>query len=189
MRILLALIAALSLGLLVACGSDEDNPQLSPAPHPSGLPEIAMTGGSFNEGGVINFDFSCDGIGKSPAILWHEVPVDAKSIVLFADDRDAGNFVHWVVYDIPPQQSGITAGIGEEPILGDGSHQGQNSYGRTGYAPPCPPSGSTHTYQFFAYALDTMLGLAPGATRDAVAQAMDGHIMALGKLTATYSRE
>ena len=50
--------------------------------------------------------------------------------------------------------------------------------GIVGYDPPCaPPGAGPIHYQFKLYALDQMLSLPSNATRDAVLQAMDGHIV------------
>ena len=62
-----------------------------------------------------------------------------------------------------------------------------NSWGRSDYGGPCPPSG-THRYFFRLYALDTPLGLSPGATADQLRKAMEGHILGLAELMGTYRR-
>ena len=99
-----------------------------------------------------------------------------------------GNYVQWLVFDIPPAESGLTAGIGEEQILEDGAHQGKNVTGRFGYSPPCPEEGRAHHYEFHIYSLDKKLDLNPGASGADVEKAMSQHIIAFGKLTATYTR-
>jgi len=65
--------------------------------------------------------------------------------------------------------------------------QGTNSWGRTGYGGPCPPSG-THRYFFKLYALDTALNLKAGASKEDVLRAMEGHILAQGQLMGTYHK-
>jgi len=74
------------------------------------------------------------------------------------------------------------------PVLPDGSVQGTNSWGRTGYGGPCPPGG-THRYYFKLYALDTVLDLPPGAKKDAVEQAMKGRVLAEAVLMGRYARK
>ena len=64
---------------------------------------------------------------------------------------------------------------------------GKNSSGNTRYDGPCPPSG-THRYYFKLYALDTTLGLLPGATKEQVLKEMQGHILAQGELMGTFSK-
>jgi Raf kinase inhibitor-like YbhB/YbcL family protein len=53
---------------------------------------------------------------------------------------------------------------------------------------PCPPSG-THRYFFKIYALDTGLDLRGDATKQALSGAMEGHVLAEGRLMGTYRRE
>jgi Raf kinase inhibitor-like YbhB/YbcL family protein len=191
----LAWIAALGLVALLALAACEDSETkastaVDPPPVPSAAPVIALTGASFVDGGTLPKDYSCDNkTAKSPNILWHDVPINSKSLLVWANDVDARNFVHWMVFDIPPATSGLTAGISEEPILGDGSKQGKNTFGHFGYGPPCPPGGAEHHYEFRVYALDKMLGLQPGASDPEVAAAVSGHILGFGKMTVTYKRE
>jgi Raf kinase inhibitor-like YbhB/YbcL family protein len=186
---LTSILAAIFLpAILAACASSDNGGTTLAAPEPGNLPAIALTGDSFQDGGEIPREFTCNGAGKSPNLLWHGTPDQSKSTVVWLDDPDAGNYVQWLVFDIPPAESGLMAGIGEEPILEDGSHQGKNSAGRFGYSPPCPPEGLTHHYEFHVYSLDRKLDLNPGASNADVEKAMRQHIIAFGKLTATYTR-
>ena len=107
---------------------------------------------------------------------------------MLAEDPDAKDFAHWVVYNIPGSEAGLTAGISNEPALGDGAYQGVNSFGKIGYGAPCPPKGSMHHYEFFVYALDAQLGLASGKTEDQVIAVISGHITAWGMMTVTFGR-
>ncbi len=71
--------------------------------------------------------------------------------------------------------------------------QGKNSWpsGQTiGYRGPAPPKGhGIHHYHFKLYALDSPLMLKPGMTKEAVEQAIDGHILGTGELIGTYERK
>jgi Raf kinase inhibitor-like YbhB/YbcL family protein len=53
---------------------------------------------------------------------------------------------------------------------------------------PCPPLGE-HRYFFKLYALDITLNLKPGATKQDVAKAMEGHVLAHAELMGTYQRK
>lgn len=160
------------------------------APEPGGLPVISLTGTSFNDGEQLPLEFTCDNAtGTSPTLLWHGIPDTTKSIVVWVNDTDADNYVHWLVFDIPPSESGLTRGVGEEPILADGAHQGKNTGGKFGWTPPCPPTNAVpHHYVFRVYALDITLGLNPGASDAEVLAAMRLNIIGFGTLTATYAR-
>ncbi len=190
LRFVSALLAALLLAIFASCGGDDASnaSDVSP-PDPQGLPQIALTGASFEDGGTLPPEYTCASqTAKSPNILWHGVPEATQSLIVWVSDSDAQNFVHWLVFDIPPGESGLTAGISEEPILGDGAHQGKNGFGHFGYGPPCPPENQTHHYVFRVYALDATLDLTPGASAADVFGAIRGHIVGYGKLTTTYLR-
>lgn len=148
-----------------------------------------MTSPSFRDGRIPK-DFTCDGANKSPRLKWSEPPAGAKSLALIATDPDApiGTFVHWVLYNLPAGTRELDEALPTPGQLADGSRQGRNDFGNTGYGGPCPPRGSTHRYFFELYALDEPLKLPAGETREQVEKAMQGHILARGELIARYGR-
>ena len=89
---------------------------------------------------------------------------------------------------MPASSQSLNAGLPAQGRLPDGSAQGRNDFGRTGYGGPCPPGHSEHRYFFTIYALDTTLNLPPGATRDQVEDAMKGHVVDRGELVGRYGR-
>jgi Raf kinase inhibitor-like YbhB/YbcL family protein len=74
-------------------------------------------------------------------------------------------------------------------MLPDGSRQGKNDFGKTGYGGPCPPRGKPHRYFFKLYALDEVLSLAPGLSKKALLKAIEGHVLAEAELYGTYRRK
>src|SRR5262249_12105772 len=112
-----------------------------------------------------------------------------KSFALIADDPDAprGTWVHWVLYNIPGESRQLPAKVPPEKTLSDKATHGTNDFKKLGYGGPCPPSG-THRYYFKLYALDSILNLDAGATKDQVLRAMEGHIVAQGQLMGKYAR-
>jgi Raf kinase inhibitor-like YbhB/YbcL family protein len=56
-----------------------------------------------------------------------------------------------------------------------------------GYAGPCPPRGR-HRYFFRLHALDAELDLEPGADRDQLDRALDGHVLETVELVGGYER-
>jgi Raf kinase inhibitor-like YbhB/YbcL family protein len=105
------------------------------------------------------------------------------------DDPDApvGTWVHWVLFNIPASARGLPEAFPADASLPDGSLSGKNSWGRTGYGGPCPPSG-THRYFFKLYALDETLAINPGADKGELEKAMVGHILASAELMGTFSK-
>ena len=63
-------------------------------------------------------------------------------------------WVHWVLYDLPPQTTGLAEGASSKPP--QGARDGLNDWKKPGYGGPCPPIGR-HRYFFKLYALDTVL--------------------------------
>jgi len=144
---------------------------------------------AFQEGGMIPARYTCDGQDVSPPLSWNGLPDNAKSLVLISDDPDApmGTWVHWVVYNIPPDMTGFEEGISKDTLAHKGAVHGMTDFRRQEYGGPCPPSG-THRYYFKLYALDTPLELGPGATKKQVEAAMQGHVLVQAQLMGRYAR-
>lgn len=143
----------------------------------------------FQEGGPIPARFTCDGADVSPGLEWSEPPAGTRSLALRCDDPDApvGNWVHWLIFNIPPTSLRLAENQPKQKVLGNGSRQGMNDFRNVGYGGPCPPRG-THRYVFRIAALDTMLDLAAGASEAQLLAAMQGHVLAEAELTGRYGR-
>lgn len=150
---------------------------------------IDVASSAFEEGGAIPTRYTCDGMDVSPPLSWGSVPGGTRSLALIADDPDApgGTFVHWVLYNLPPDTRQLPEDVPNRETLPSGAAQGVNGAGRVGYMGPCPPGG-THRYFFKVYALDTGLDLGAGATREDLVSVIDGHVLAEGQLMGTYRR-
>ena len=162
---------------------------------PTSANEIAVEA-AFEKDGPIPLQYVADGDNASPAIEWSNAPEATKSFVLIADDPDAQKpkpFTHWLAYDIPASTTKLREGIPGTPVLQEpkGAKQGANSMGSIGYTGPKPPVGDpAHHYHFQVFALDVeTLGLEPGAKRDAVLKAMEGHVLAEGEIVGTFERK
>ena len=145
---------------------------------------MKLTSPAFEHNQGIPSEYTCDGSDTSPELNIEGVPENTKSLVLINDDPDApvGTWDHWIVFNIPPTTTKINKG--QEPSgLG-----GKNSWGKTGYGGPCPPSG-THRYFFKLYALDTELDLQEGAAKNDIESAMEGHIIEKAELMGTYRKQ
>ncbi len=147
---------------------------------------IAVSSTAFKEGSKIPVKHTCDGQNVSPAIDWGEPPPGTKSFALIVDDPDApgGTFTHWVLFNIPGQARRLE----ENTKSREGAVQGKSGFGTPGYGGPCPPKGPAHHYRFNLYALDKVLDLKTGASKQQVLDAMKGHVLEQGLLTATYQR-
>jgi hypothetical protein len=141
-----------------------------------------------------NFDipkpFTCDGPDGSPALRWNDPPPGTQTLALIMDDPDApvGTWVHWVIYDLPAATRELPQGMPKDETLKDGSRQGRNDFGRSGYGGPCPPPGPAHRYFFKLYALSSKTGLKAGAGKADLLKAMEGKILAMTELVGKYKR-
>ena len=153
------------------------------------MKKITITSPVFQEGERIPFDHTCDGANVSPPLQWTGIPQGAKSLALIVDDPDApaGDWVHWVFYDLPPDTSELPYAVPDVEKIPSGGTQGKTDSGSVGYEGPCPPRGM-HRYFFKIYALDAMLSLKPGVTKKELLKAMQGHVLAEGVLMGTYQR-
>lgn len=152
--------------------------------------EIKITSSAFGNGESIPVRYTCDGENISPPLKWSNLPQGTKSFAIINDDPDApmGTWVHWVIYNIPANVTELDERIPPLQKLANGALQGKNSWGKIGYGGPCPPGG-THRYFFKIYALDKILDIGAGASKEEVLNAIKGHILAEGQLYGKYSRQ
>ena len=143
---------------------------------------MKITSPSFEHEKMIPKKFTCQGEDINPRLDIADIPDDTQSLVLIIDDPDAPKrtFVHWVVFNINPQKT-----IKERSIPG---MQGMNDFQKQSYGGPCPPLG-VHRYFFKVYALDTLLPLKEGATKEQVEEAMKGHIIEEASIIGLYQKE
>ncbi len=151
---------------------------------------LELTSKAFQPGGTIPKPYTGDGADHSPPLGWSEPPAGTKSLALICDDPDAprGTWVHWVLFNLPPETRELGEGVPATETLDSGAKQGTNDFGNVGYGGPAPPRGKPHRYFFNLYALDGTVDLPAGATKAKLVVAMKGHILAQGQLTGTYGR-
>jgi hypothetical protein len=191
---------------------------------------------SFEHGKPIPPEFAMgapDGFGgnRNPHLSWEGAPEGTRSFALLCIDTDAptdpalvsgeapipvdhprGDFVHWVVADLPATVRELTVGSasdgvtqGGKPaggIAGSGGRQGLNDYtgwfagdpdmggDYHGYDGPYPPAHDLrlHRYFFRLFALDTdALALPEPFTAADVFQAMHGHVLGEAATYGTYT--
>lgn len=145
---------------------------------------------AFANGGAIPAKYTCDGEDISPPLAWGAVPQGTKTLALICDDPDAPSktWVHWVLFDLPPEPATLPEHVPAAKTLPNGARQGTNDFSRIGYGGPCPPSG-THRYHFKLYALDKILVLPPSTTKEQLLKAIEGHVLDQGELLGRYQRK
>jgi Raf kinase inhibitor-like YbhB/YbcL family protein len=197
---------------------------------------MQVTSESFEQGRAIPADFALgapDGFGgnRNPQLSWRDVPAGTRSFVLLCIDTDAptdpalvanerveipveharGDFVHWVMVDIPAEVHDIAAGScsaglevrGKRAPAGPaGARQGLNDYtgwfagnadmagDYMGYDGPYPPAHDLreHRYFFRVFALDVArLAVGDRFTAGDALRAMQGHVLAESATWGGYS--
>jgi len=149
---------------------------------PAVADSITVSSPAFTSGKPMPAKFSNKGQNLSPELRVANLPAKAKSLVLIVDDPDSpsGLWTHWLVWNLP-----LTPVIHEGKVPSC-AVQGKNSFGNDHYDGPVPPSG-THRYFFRVYALDAMLVLPAGASREELDAAMHDHVVETGETFGTYS--
>lgn len=145
---------------------------------------------SFQESGTIPCQYTADGEDISPPLLWKGEPAGTKSFALIIDDPDAliGDWVHWLVYNIPRTWHELIEGCSKSALGSEGVKQGTNDFGSIGYMGPSPPRGRPHRYFFKLYALNCMLIVPDGLTKNTLEGAMQGHILGKAEMVGQYQR-
>ena len=160
-----------------------DNPALASA---EGSGSLSIRSAAFEAGGKIPREYGKDQSNVNPPFEIDGVPEDAGSLALVVDDPDAIDvvgeiFVHWLVWNVPPDLTTIPENWEVSAAL-----EGVNDFGEVDYGGPAPPD-DPHTYRFKCFALAGTLSLPEGATTAELGAAMAGEIAARAQLTGTYA--
>jgi hypothetical protein len=197
-------LAGLVLGcslLLAGCGGGGEPPKAGPEageparpkpPEAAPAESLTLKSDSVVHHAALPARHTCDGAGTSPQLSWSNPAEGTASFVVLVDDPDAErNFVHWIVYNIPPDVRSLPEALPEGDVLqqAGGALQGRNDFGKNGWGAPCPTDGRPHRFVFRLYALDAMLDLPPGADRKAVEEAIKGHFRGQAAMISSYSRK
>ena len=156
----------------------------------------------FNDGGEIPRECGYKNENEQPVLEIRGIPDEAESLALIMDDPDAMGavgkvWVHWVVWNIQPNQNDYASGSRHDEIEDLHTHQNDNmemyhkgmtDFGKVGYGGPAPPD-KRHTYVLKLYALDCkeLTCAECKATKADVEKAMEGHILEQTQLTGTYA--
>jgi Raf kinase inhibitor-like YbhB/YbcL family protein len=200
--------ATAALVVATAMSTLAQTAQQPPAPDQRGAgggrgpapPPLLMTTTAWQDGGVIpdKYTQAAGPSAVSPALSWSQVPPGTQSFVLLMHDPEPVlnkgskmDITHWLIWNIPGTSTGLAEGVAQGE-LPDGSRQ--VSLRSNAYMGPGAPAGPYHHYTFELYALDTKLEVPQGtpqeaaATRTAVVNAMDGHVLGKALLVARFHR-
>ncbi|MBI4846840.1 MAG: YbhB/YbcL family Raf kinase inhibitor-like protein [Candidatus Omnitrophica bacterium] len=151
---------------------------------------LEIKSSAFKNNETIPKEYTSQGPDISPPLSWTGAPKEAKAFALICDDPDApgGNWVHWVIYNIPGNTASLDKAVPPSGVLANGVKQGKNDFGRIGYGGPMPPPGKPHRYFFKLYALDAKLELEPGLIKEELLKRMKAHILKEAQLIGVFKR-
>lgn len=132
---------------------------------------------------LVTADVYAGGENHSPQLSWE--PVEGAALyVIYMVDPDANNWLHWKTNELT------------ETELPEGWASADE------YVGPCPPSGTTHTYDIYVIALRAPLERLKGVLghanttmaslileTDTDADGNTGNIIAYGRVSGTFTRE
>ena len=153
--------------------------------------KLMVLSSAFSSGEQLDDKYTQNGENMSPPLSWSKGPSGTRSYVVLAEDSGVNRHdpvFHWVVYDVPLSVTSLPEHMSSEAALETGAKQGLNVRKTAGFLGPKPPAGQTHPYHFEVFALNTTLKLDPSkADRNAVVDAMKGHVLAEGDIIANYT--
>ncbi len=146
---------------------------------------------SFKNNSGIPEKYTCDGEDISPPIKWKGTIKGVKSWAVVCHDPDApaGDWVHWVIYNIPPHATSLPEGVPKKYKLSDGSKQGVNDFNKTGYNGPCPPPGNPHRYVFELFAVKSRIKPKKNMSMKELLRFLKDKTLAKAELIGLYSRK
>lgn len=167
---------------------------------PAPAPPMVLSTPAFPDGGVVpnkHTQVQQAERGISPQFVWTNAPAATQSFVFHMHDpevarnRTTDDQVHWLVWNIPATEKGLTEGMPEGAQLPNGIRQISAS-GAVYRGPGAPANGPMHHYTFEIYALDAKIDVPAAAdawdTRRAVFKAMDGHVIGKAVMVGMFKR-
>ena len=148
---------------------------------------LTLSSPAFADGGALDPCFTADEEDAvAPPLEWTAPPPGTQELAVIVEDPGAAGSAptcHWLVWGLAGQRGALFEGEAPPRV-------GKNSHRNSEWLLPEPPiEDGPHTYVFQLFALDLPLTLMPGADREELVAAMQGHVTAAALLTATYDRE
>ena len=150
---------------------------------------MKLSSPDFKNNGIIPSRYTCDGKNISPELHIADTPKGTKVFALIMEDPDVPKYIrsdgmwdHWVIWNIPADTAVIPEDTGSVGV------RGKNTSGKIGYSGTCPPDRE-HRYFFKIFALNTVLGLNEGTTKQELLGAIKSHIIEKAELVARYARQ
>lgn len=190
-------IAIIAMAVLGACASGDGRDMSAPRPDqgdtisPSttaketvGQPNFTMNvTGPWSENAAIDARYTCDGPGVSPPLAWTPGPEGTAAYAVVMTNLDDPEYVYWVMANISPTATSL-----QEGRVPTGAISGMNDAEAVGYAPPCPPTGSTQRFSASVYAVSAALSLNDGVMGTEMLDAIEAATLTVATSYFTVSR-
>lgn len=137
----------------------------------------------WRDGAAVPTRYTCDGENLSPALTWASVPPETIELAITVTDLDAPDFVHWIVFDIPVESTGLVEGTPP-----DGATLWPNGSGAADYVGPCPPIGEEHRYLFTVHALNQQVEPADDMTATEIIEILNLTSIDQSSVSGTFVR-
>ncbi len=126
-----------------------------------------------------------EGAGVSPDLSWSAPPPGTAALTLVVSDPRSrrGEWVHWLLFDMPPTVRSLPRGAGGVGV------DGISDENWLGWSGPCPVRGTgPHEVVFDLFALDSPSGLGVASSLEMLGPGLHAHTIARTQLTATTER-
>ncbi len=156
--------------------------------------KITVTSKTFKNNGKIPVEYTMvtgdpEALNMSPQLSFKtkSKEVKAYAFIMYDKAKVAKNWVHWCVTGIPASEVSLKEGASNSNMPA-ASAEWANTYGSVGYGGPNPPKGSgVHKYEFWVVGLNTEDSIdLTTCTLKSFKKAIEGKVVAEGKLTGTY---
>ncbi len=153
------------------------------------LNSLSLMSKNFENNQNIPIKYTCQGENISPNLYWSNVPENTKSFAIILEDPDAAKKVwtHWIIFNIDKEINNLQENFSAN-LMSSHIKQGKNDFENNRYDGSCPPENETHRYFFKLYALDTVLDLDSGVTKEQLLDAMKNHIITQAQLIGLYRK-
>ena len=174
----------------------EDTITLSQPEFASVPMSITVTSPTFDDGQPLPLKYTVLGQDVSPPISWANLPSGTRDVVLIVEDYDIprlSSMVHCIAYGLAPDKGGLVEGAlpsRDNAPLDFVPRLGRNGLGFERYdGPAAPPGHGVHHYVFQIFAVSRALSFERAPSKDEILKALQGHVLATGRLTGTFQRE
>jgi phosphatidylethanolamine-binding protein (PEBP) family uncharacterized protein len=137
--------------------------------------------------GTLPADYTCDGVGSTPALSWSNVPSGTTELAVLMTTLpgDGTTKYNWVLYGIPATKTSLAKdsyGVGTLGVGSDGPI--------VAYQPPCSQGLGDKSYTFTVYALSAspVVATSGAVSGTALASAMSSITLGTATLSLSYNR-